>query len=262
MDGEHGNPFDTDDAFTDGYDNLEQRCFQEEIDYDESTHTSIRIRGWQEVAINTVKNHSGTNQTQVLYSTYNEGISRLRDVVERERIKELSEMAQEIINVFLEYDNLGYEHNDLYSDLIGDKIQDPLTHHGDVEEHKSAYFKDSAKSEIKDTFEVDANFGGWIHRAVVSIGLGASDTIPKMVMERVEEVEQAISNVYDEAREGAERSTRTIIAENHEYWVENGIYQGQLESLEELVSMMVTGHKGVAEITLESVRENAEILEG
>jgi len=262
MEGAQGNPFATDDAISDGYENLEQRCFQEDVDYEDSTNTSIRLRGWHRVAINTIKNRSGTNQVQVIYHAYMEGLSRLRDVVERHRIKELSEVRQKMIDVFTDYDHVQYSMNELFDELVGEKIQDPLSHHGNVGEHYSCYFKNSARSEIKDTFEADANFGGWIHRAIISIGLGASDSVGVEIQNRVDEVESAVSGMYDKARTKVETLLNTILTDSYKYWVENGIYKGQIEPLEDIVDMMTTRHKRAVELTLNDLRENAEIIEG
>jgi len=262
MDGAQGNPFDTEDAISDGYENLEQRCFQEDIDYENATNSSIRLRGWQRVAINTVKNRSGTNQVQVIYHAYMEGLSRLRDVVERERIKELSEIRQMMVDMFTDYDHFSYSMNELIDEILGEGIQDPLTHHGDSTEHYSCYFKNSARSEIKDTFEADANFGGWIHRAIISIGLGASESIGSELQNRVEEVESAVSGMYDKARTKVETLLNNTLTDSYEYWLENGIYEGQIEPLEEIVDMMTTRHKRAVELTINDLRKNAEIIEG
>lgn len=260
MESAQGNPFDTDDAFTEGYENLEQRCFQEDVDYEESTSTGIRLRDWQVLAINTVKNRSGSNQTQVLYSAYLEGLSVMRDVIERERIKDLGEVNDMLVEVSTDYENYCNSEEEMYSNALRDDIGDPFKHHGPCNENFTFVCRNSAKSEVKDTFEADAKFEPWIHRAIISLGLDSSDSIGQTLSNKVEEVKKGVSAMYEKSRLRAEESLKYIVTENHTYWKENGILQGQLEALKTCVGMMETRHKEPCRYILKDVEDNAEII--
>jgi len=262
MDGTDNNPFDTDDAFTEGYDNLEQRCFEEDVDYDEATSTGIRLRDWQVLAINTVKNRSGSNQTQVLYSAYLEGLSVVRDVVERDRIKDLGEVNDMLVEVSTNYQNYSNEEDELYSNALRSDIGDPFRHHGNCDERFTFVCRNSAKSEVKDTFEADAKFEPWIHRSIISLGLDSSDSIGSTLKDKVQEVKRGVSGMYEKSRLRAEESLKYIITENHSFWKDNGIKQGQLQDLKDCVEMMETKHQEPCRFILRDVEQNAEIIEG
>jgi hypothetical protein len=261
MEGSTGSPFDTDNAFDGEYKNLERRCFKESVDYEESTTSSIRLRDWQVLAINTVKNKSGSNQTQVLYSAYLEGLSVVRSVIDRERIKDLGEINELLVKLSTDYTNYQTEQDELYSNALGDEITDPLRHHGKCGDTFTFVCKDSAKSEIKDTFEADSKFGPWIHRSIISLGLDSSDTIGRTLVDNVYEVKRAVSGMYDKSRSQTEGSLKNIITNNYQYWLDNGMLREQLDDFRKSVGLMETHHKSVCEITLDEVEENAEVIE-
>lgn len=255
------NPFASDDAFSDGYENLEQRAYQEEIDTDEAVNTSIRLRDWQEVAVDRVKDYSGTNQVEVLYSAYMEGLSLVRDVVERQRIKELGEIRRKTSHLATDFDHYGVNENDLFNRLVGDDIPDPMRMHGNVGEPMNVYFKFSARSEVKDTFEVDANFGPWIHRSLIALGLESSDNIGGIMQNRIGETKQGISGMYDRSRIKQEELLKYIVTENFSFWTEHGIKKGQLELIDEVVPLMTTKHMGPCSTLVDSIKDNAEVIE-
>jgi len=261
MEGSNGNPFDTGNAFDGTYKNLERRCFQESIDYEDSTSTSMRLRQWQVLAIDTVKDNSGTNQTQVLYSAYLEGLSVMRDVIDRGRIKELGEVNSILRKISTEYTNYSTEQQQLFSNAVGDKIGDPFVHHGAVSDPYHFVCKDSAKSEVKDTFEADAMFDPWIHRSVISLGLESSDTIGSTLQDKVQEVKRGLSGMYDKSRLRSEESLKYIVSSNYQYWLDNGIVKEQLDDLRKSISLMETEHKSVCDFILSDIEENAEAIE-
>jgi hypothetical protein len=139
------NQFATDDAYQGGYSSLEERAYEEEIDNDEAVRTSIRLRDWQKVAVDRVKDYSGTNQVEVIFSAYMEGLSCVREVVERERIKELGKLRRKTSHLAADFNHHGLEENDMFEELVGDSIRDPMKMHGTVGDPLSAYFKFSAK---------------------------------------------------------------------------------------------------------------------
>jgi hypothetical protein len=254
-------PFDTDDAFEGGYGSLEERAYEEEIDSDEAVRTTIRLRGWQQAAIDRVKDYSGTNQVEVIYSAYMEGLSCVRDVVERERIKELGKLRRKTSHLASDFAHHGIDENEMFSRLNGDDIPDPMKDNGTVGSPLSAYFKFSAKSEVKDTFEVDANFGPWIHRSLIALGLETSDNIGTIMMNRIAENKEAISGMYEKSRLKQEQLVKYIITENYSFWTLEGIKRGQMELIRNILPLMTTKHRHSCEQLVEGLEECAEVIE-
>lgn len=255
-------PFATDDAFQGGYSSLEERAYEEEIDSDEAVRTSIRLRDWQEVAIDRVKDYSGTNQVEVIYSAYMEGLSNVREVVERERIKELGKLRRKASHLATDFSHHGADENEMFKQLSGDNIPDPMRDNGNVGEPISAYFKFSAKSEVKDTFEVDANFGPWIHRSLISLGLETSDNIGAIMQNRIDDNKKGISGMYEKSRIKQEELVKYIISENYSFWTIEGIKKGQMELIKEIVPLMTTKHRHSCEKLVEGLEDVAEVIEG
>jgi hypothetical protein len=262
MEGSNGNPFDTDDAYDGEYDNLERRCFKESIDYEESTNTSIELRDWHVIAVDKVKRASGSNQTQVLYSAYIEGLNNVRDIVGVDRLNELEDTIDILSDLSTEYRHYSNDELDMLSNARRNEIQDPFQHHGDLTERMTFVCLNSPRSEIKNSYGADAMFGGWVHRSIISIGLGSSDVLGGILTDNIEEVERGFLGMYEKSRQDVEGAVKYVITDNIAYWRENGIYQGQLELFDEVVDMMETKHKVACSEVLDVITQSAEVLEG
>lgn len=255
------NDFSTDYAYDGTYSTLEERCFNESIDYDTATRKSIRFRQWQEMAIDKVKNKSGTNRSQVVYSAYLMGLKQIRDVVEISRVHELAQIRELMRDIAGTYRHDNYEDEERFDMALSGEIKDPLKHHGKVQEPVSCILKDSAVSEVKDTFEIDAKFNPWIHRSMVSLGLLKSGTCGPTLMQKAKEASRAVDGKYDQSRQIEESKVKEYLSHNVSYWLINGIKQGQYEMLQDAVDMMTTGMEPYCRQMMGSIEEGCEIIE-
>jgi len=254
--------FSTDKAYDGRYNSLENRCFDEQIDYETARAKSIRFRSWQDTALDAVKRESGTNRVQVVYSAYMMGLKKVRDVVSINRISDLGDFRANTRNLMLDWLHDPLETHEMTDRAVSGEINDPVTHHGSVGDPTHCYIKDSAVSEVEDTFKVDAKFGGWIHRAMVSLGLTKAKSIERGLENHAAEVRRAIDGAYDKSRIREEQIFRWYLSESYPYWIEEGVKQEQLDLVRENVELMETDNARVCEVMLDSVAENAEIIQG
>jgi hypothetical protein len=255
------NDFSTEGAFDGTYSTLEERCFNEDVDYDEVTHTSVRFREWHDVAFDNVKEKSGTNRTRVIHSAYMMGLKHVRNVVEISRIHDLAEIRNTMRDVVSNYNHDDYEPDERFGMVLDGDIDDPLTHHGNVTDPTNCYLSHSAYSEVKETFEIDAKFGPWIHRTMVSMGILKSGTCGTGIMRHAKECARAVDGAYEKARRIEEEKVLEYLRHNVAHWATNGIYRGQYEKVANCVELMQTDMSSDCSALLDMIDNNAEVLD-
>lgn len=254
-------PFSTEDAIDEGYENLEKRCYAEDIDHDNALSKTIVFRTWEKQGMSWVKSKSASNLTQVGYSAYFEGVSIIGDIIGREEIKSFEDLIEARLSMMGNYHHTEMDLYELSDMMEIETVSDPMKGTQACTEHIRVKFKDSAYSQIEDTYATDAEFGPWIHRAIVVIGLLNSDTIPDKFRSEAENVRDEFVNAYGEARSRYEEVFYQYIGKNYQFWVENGIHSDAYHMLVDAVNSMKGDMREPCECLMEGIKEDAERLE-
>lgn len=238
-------PFNTDEATTGDFDSLEDRIFRCEVVNEDSSIWPVRLRPWQNTALDYIKRNIGANRTKVGYFLYIEGSTILRDEVGYGNIQDFQNLLESAVELFAIEENTDCESSKYYEKLYEIEINDPSTVGGSVGEPNNIRVPDSVFSEVKDTYEVDARFEGWIHRAVISMGLQRSGVLPQSMIQKSEQCCENTNQAYSDARDEVEGVIVDFVAANRNYWYENGILQKQYDKIKEVIDLMATGRKHI-----------------
>ena len=254
------NPFSTEDSVDGGFASLEERVFNQEIDNDSCEYKAIRLRSWQQQALRQVKNDTGANETDVLHALYIEGSKILRDKVGYDRVKEHIELADMVRKFFGCSNNFFFEKNKYRDRMVTLTVSDPLRGMGVCVENTTAKLPDSVYSEVKDTYEVEAAFGPWIHRTVLSLGFQTSVVVDRADIQRSEDIGDVVLSEFRDARNSVESIIVDTLAENMDYWIEEGIYRQQLEVMKEFEDLMNTNRATMVDTMVSQIEEGAEVM--
>ena len=254
------NPFSSDDSVGNGFTSLEERVFNQEIDNDECEYKAIRLRSWQQQALRQVKNDTGSNETDVSHALYTEGSIILRDHVGYERVKEHISLADTMRRFYGISNNFGKDVNKYRNEMVGLEANDPLRGMGRCVHKTTAKLPDSVFSEVKDTYEVEAAFGPWIHRAVLAMGFKKSTVLDGADTERAADTADVVLTEFKDSRDTLESLVVDTIVENMGFWTSEGIYEEQLEVMRELPDLMNTQRSGMVEGMLSQIEHDAEVL--
>lgn len=252
-------PFNTDEATEGGYSSLEERILANSIDNESCVYDQTRLRGWQKSLLNMVGDNVGTNQVTVFYHAFTAGASDVRDLIGADNITEVRELRQSLRNL-AKYQHISEDHPDMFNNISDVTIDDPNRDQGEIQETFRIKAKDSIISEVKKYLEGGAEFDPWIKREVIAIGLGHSDDSEMLYEQYVEESKDAVESAHKRSRTIFEKRLRNMIGDEVEFWIQNGIMEGQLNLIEEAVGMMETKHKRPAMNNLKDIRQEAEVI--
>jgi len=246
----------------DGFDSVELRAYNRELEEDETLFHTVRIRGWQKVALSTIKNKSGTNLSESAGASYMEGLQTIRDTLVDNDIDELIMFMEKASEAIMADDHDEGTLNESLSYILIDDIQDPFREHGRIEEPVNVKLRDSAYSEVCDTFDQDLNTGGWIHRAMVAIGIQQSSSCHKRLKKKASEVEEGTAEVIAQSRREIESGFQDYVISNMPFWRENGIRKEKADALLDAAESMNT-HMGASVVSaIEELQEQGEVIEG
>jgi len=253
--------FSSDEAVERFYESLEHRAFEQERETDECIQHDARIRTWQKQALSYVSRKSGSNMTEVGYAAYQEGITTINAMMEDNEVKELEKLSDLAFEIVGHKGGMREDVASSYNTILSDGIGDPNQEQGTLDERTTFYFKDSAYSMVKHDYESTAGFEPWVHRAVVTIGLLESDTLPHRPMQLSNDVKANFKEAYKKSRADVEEMLRDFVVDNLFYWEENGVYQGRLEMIKEAIEVMKTESKSDVQRAVDILDSNAEIIE-
>lgn len=246
----------------DGFDSVELRAYNRELEEDETLFHTVRIRGWQKIALNTIKNKSGTNISESAGASYMEGLQTIRSTLVDKDIDELVLFMEKASEAIMSDDHDEGSLNESLSYVLIDDIEDPFREHGRTEETVNVKLKDSAYSEVCDTFDQDLNTGGWIHRAMVSIGIQQSSSCHKRLKDKASEVEEGTAEVIAQSRREIESGFQDYVMANMSFWRENGIYKSKAEALLEAAESMNTHMGASVASAIKELQEQGKVVEG
>lgn len=241
---------------------LEKRAFdQERVDEDEESHR-MRIREWHKQFLEFVGSRSATNMTEVAYASYIQGRKILTEDLEDDEVENLEALAD------IGYRLSNFDGNEKYNDEetitlnATIEIDDPNESHGPLEHVETFKFRSSIVSDIKQSYEGRGGFGPWIHRALMTMGFITSENIEGKAEKRTIETTENVYEAYTQAVKNREENIREFVALNWHTWIEEGIYKGRLELIEDAVDIMETEERDEVETYLEIIKERAEVIEG
>jgi len=256
------NPFSSEDSVDDGFTSLEERVFNQEIDNDKCEYKAIRLRSWQTQALRLIKNDTGCNESDVTHALYIEGSEVLRDQVGYDAVKDHISLADNIRTFLSKSNNFGTDPTSYSDDMVSLQSGDPFRGMGKCITNTTAKLPDSYYSEIKDTYEVEAAFGPWIHRSVITMGFQSSVLLEGAIIEKSEDVSDMVLAEFRDTRNDLESIIVDAVVENKNYWLEEGLYKHQLDAMEEFISLMHTGREDMMRMLVDNLSEEAEILVG
>jgi len=245
----------------DGFDSVELRAYNRELDEDETLFHSVRVRDWQKIALNTVKNKSGTNMSESAGASYMEGLQRIRNTLVDNDIDELILFMEKASDAIMADNHDGESLDKSLSHIVIDGIEDPFRNHGRTVETVNVKLKDSAYSEVCDTFMQDLNTGGWIHRTMVSIGISESSSCHKRLKDRASDVELETAEVIAESRREIESGFQSYVMSNMQYWRENGIQEAKAEALVEAAEAMNTHMSASVASAVQELHDDGLVIE-
>lgn len=254
-----GSPFNTEQAATD-FDNVEERLWECTIDGDESSQHTIRFSSWQKYAMRDLKNTTGTNVVQVGYCCYIEGADKIREFIPKEQVENYDRLTTLASKLATQYRHTNHNFTEFTDKAIGFEVEDPVDRDSSLGEPTTLTIKDSYWSEVTDTYREDANFNAWIHRVSVVVGFLASDTLGPNVVDKVGEYPEIIKEAFWDSRRNAEDNIKKLVSDNLGFWVSDGVYEEQLEDIEEAHSLMETSKRESVGVMVDSIRREAEIL--
>lgn len=254
-----GSPFNTEQAATD-FDNVEQRLWECTLDDDESSQHTIRFSSWQKYAMKDLMNTTGTNVVQVGYCCYIEGADKIREVIPKEEVEDYDRLTTLASNLATQHRHTDHNFTEFTDKAIGFEVEDPVDRDSSLGEPTTLTIKDSYWSESKKSYRDKANFNAWIHRVAVVVGFLASDTLGDMIIDKVEEYPEVVKEAFWDSRANAEDNIKKLVSDNLGFWVSDGIYEEQLEEIEESYSLMETSKRESVGVMLDSIKREAEIM--
>jgi len=258
---DYSDSFSTDKAVEESEKSLEAKLFEVEYSGDDSVSKTVRLRDWHVTAISRIRISENTNLVKVGFTAYKVGLKKLRGIIDKDDKSEIEEMVLMTSDLMFQDHNQRDDVNEDSGDFHDFEIDDPMKDVGDLSQVKRVHYQDSEYSEVTDTFCETLNFGGWIHRAIISIGLTESENIPPRLMEPAEDNVEEVTKAIDENVDRLEKIPLEHVNENMGHWLSNGISERKLTLIEAIADRMSTGY-GEELVNLVSIlRDNAEIIE-
>lgn len=225
------------------YETLEEYIFETQRDKDKEIKKSIRFRKWQEMQLRVIKNKLGTNAVEVVARSYLMGLSRLRDSHHGE-VDDMTEMLTDFL-IVVGSDPRNNETVDHISDTLGDySLRDPEYGEDNLVDPRAYKVRESALSEVENTYGQDAFFGPWIHRYVAALGFLDSELVTEVTEKKLSSFSSAVAESMEDARDEIESMIMDYVSMSQAHWIHDGIDHEMYRKLRDVVEHMETGRKG------------------
>lgn len=206
----------------DEYESLEEYIFQTDRDTEREIGKPIRLQKWQERQLRIIKSKIGTNAVEVVARSYLMGLSRLREG-NKENVDELNELLTKFLIV------VGQDpRNTREIDAIDERV---MGHEASIDEPSDSTLTDpyrfklreSAVSEVENSYVQDAFFGAWIHRYVASLGFLDSEFITPDAENRLTSMSASIEKSVGDTRGEVEEMITQFLGSCVVYWAQEGV---------------------------------------
>lgn len=247
------NAFSSSDAEEGGngqYETLEEYIFQTDRDKENEVNKAMRFRDWQQMQLRIIKNKLGTNSVEVVARSYLMGLSKLREDY-NEEVDEASEMLTDFLMVVGTDPRNSETVNHIAGELSDYQIREPTDEYGNLSEPKNFKIRESAVSEVENTYVQDAFFGPWIHRYVASLGFLESELVTEVTESKLSSFGSAVSESMEVARDEIESLIMDYISMSQAHWIMEGLDEETHSKLEDVVSKMDTDRKEACERLLD-----------
>lgn len=236
------------------YETLEEYIFNTERDHDKEISKSIRFREWQQLQLRIIKQKIGTNAVEVVARSYLMGLARIRDAHEDD-IGEMSEILVDFLVVVGNDPRDDSATNMVPERVTGMEFREPEALLDDITEPNRYQIRQSAVSEVEDTYADDAFFGPWIHRYVAALGFLESQFVTEATENKLSSFSSAVAESVDEARNEIESMIMDYISMSQAHWIKNGFDQEMYDKLQGVVEKMETERKETCEQLLENSKQ-------
>lgn len=232
------------------YESLEEYIFETDRDPEAEISKAMRFRSWQEMQLRIIKNKIGTNAVEVVARSYLMGLSRLRED-HHDEVESASEMLVNFLMV-VGSDSRNNETVTHISNELGNyNIEEPHSDEHDLGDPRNYKVRESAVSEVENTYVQDAFFGPWIHRYVTALGFLDSEFVTEVTDDKLSSFSGAVAESMDEARDEIESMIMDYISMSQAHWVHDGIDEETYHSLRDIVKLMETDRAETCEVLLD-----------
>jgi len=233
----------------------------------ELTTVSLRIRNWQDVAFSQIKNLTGSQYADIYRCAYAEGVSRLSDAVDRDKLNQHNEFVSMTRHIVSEYGQSDIHRMDQWGYAMLGDMDDVMKEgryfdsHGKTDKTISPSVIPNHYSQIEGDYAEDLGMKGWIHRSVLSIGLSGCEHLPVKAQDMSEEVVESVVRRVEERAFEAEKSFASYVGRNLGYWLAEGIHESALRDIVEATENMVTEFETSVSNDVETLVDEANVLD-
>jgi hypothetical protein len=204
------------------YDTLEERIFDSKRMKDEEVRKNSYMYQWQRSVVYRINNSIGTGFTEVYCFAYTSGLRQIREMF-KEDSEDILTLLSKTMKLTGMYCGTEESANKLRDTALSHKTKKPDVSWGHASEPFSLKIPASQLSEVTTYFEDNMQFGGWIHRAVISAGLANSEHLTHRDAERAEAHIEHLKTKVEESRSLYESAFISFVTENCYRWAEDGI---------------------------------------
>jgi len=233
----------------------------------ELTSIGVRIRDWQHVAFRQIKNLTGSQYADIYRCAYAEGVSRLSDSVDRDKLNQHNEFVSMTGHIVAGYGQSDIHRMDQWGYATLGDMDDVMKEgryfdsHGKTDKSISPSVIPNHYSQIEGDYAEDLGMKGWIHRSVLSIGLSGCERVPSKVQNNADEVVESVVRRVEERAVEAEKSFASYIGRNLGYWLAEGIHESALRDIVEATENMVTQFEATVSNDVETLVDEAIVLD-
>lgn len=228
------------------FDSLEEYIFQTDRDKESEINKSMRFRSWQEMQLRIIKNKLGTNSVEVVARSYLMGLAKIRED-HHEEVDDVSEMLTKFLMVVGSDPRNSETVTHISNSLANYDVDEPTSDDHDLMDPRNYKIRESAVSEVENTYVQDAFFGPWIHRYVAALGFLESELVTDVTEEKLSSFSSAVTESMGDARDEIESMIMDYVSMSQAHWIHEGINEADYDQLKEVVKLMQTERKETCE---------------